>query len=423
MTTQELRAHLEVWDRQDLVRRVHIALDVASAVIASVLSAPDRVDLNALEAPVDKVVSETAMLLAAIARVPEKVAPDVAARVEHLVNAITPHARNPRIRTALALHPALALDYAAPHLVLRNAGWPDPAMDEVLDRALSSSCAKGRERVPHRELEQAWLSRLAGTRVTGCCTLERSTLVTGIDLLTGSRDDVYALTHATLYATDFGSTSLPSLPRPVSEVRREAESALAGALDDDDFDLAGELLITGLLLDPTWTPTMAFAFHVLAETEDMVGILPSLSLDNDAYLQVPKDSRRQYAAASTYHTAYVMGLLCALILSGGTPPPAGQSPLDPLPADADLGLVTRLRDALHEHPRNSQLEQRLTSLPADELPTLAPVLLDVLVRRAIRRLDLVDVRRHLETAVLLPGGTTALASQAADLLHRLTHLP
>lgn len=116
-------ASVGVGDRDDLVRRVQVA-DVASAVIAGVLNALDRVDMDALEAPVDKDDSETTMLLVAVTGVPKRTAPDLAARVELPVDAVTRYARGFRILAAFSLHPDVArlpLTHApaagvAPHL-------------------------------------------------------------------------------------------------------------------------------------------------------------------------------------------------------------------------------------------------------------------------------------------------------------------
>jgi hypothetical protein len=90
---------------------------------------------------------------------------------------------------------------------------------------------------------------------------------------------------------------------------------LAGALDDDDFDLAGELLLAWPFLDAAWDEPSSFAFAVLAGVEDEVGVPPSLALDRAEYERQPVAARKSYVAAVAYNTAYVMGLLCAVMLS------------------------------------------------------------------------------------------------------------
>ena len=87
---------------------------------------------------------------------------------------------------------------------LAAAGWPDPEVDALLDASLAPSAGAARERLPHRELEQDWLRWLHGGPVSKPGRLAGTAVGTGIDLLSGSRDDVYAFTHALLYAADFG---------------------------------------------------------------------------------------------------------------------------------------------------------------------------------------------------------------------------
>lgn len=92
------------------------------------------------------------------------------------------------------------------------------------------------------------------------------------------------------------------------------EERLTGALDDDDFDLAAELLLARPCLGEGWNAVSSFGFAVLERVEDEVGVLPSLSLDGNEFARLPVAARPHYVAATAYHTAYVMGLLCAAIL-------------------------------------------------------------------------------------------------------------
>jgi hypothetical protein len=277
----------------------------------------------------------------------------------------------------------------------------------------------GRERLPHRELEQAWLMGLAGNAppdgVEGI--LPRTALGTGVDVLFGTRDDVYALTHTLLYATDFGGAS-PRLPRPAEQILADARSALAGALDDDDFDLAGELLLAWSLLDAEPEPAASFAFRVLAKVEDEVGFLPSLAIDGEGYASQPAEARREYVTATTYHTAFVMGLLCAVALRRPqrAPGPAA-GPVSP------PEVVAALLGELGERERAPQWQIEFARLPADEQGALAPFVRDLALRRAARRLDLVALRRVLAASLEAGIPPSAAALQAARLVARLARTP
>ncbi len=403
------------WPVPDLVTRVERALELATEAIALVGAQHPSVDLYALEAPPDKVIAETAMLVRAAAAVPASLAPGVSARAHALARELIPHARHPRVAVGLALHPALARDYAAAHLVLTRLGYPDTDFDRALARALAAPTATARERLPHRELEQEWLASLVGESVLFDSALERTALVRGVDLLTGSRDDIYALTHALLYATDFGNHTLP---RESVDLLFIVQSAVAGALDDDDFDLAGELLLAWPLLGAAWGPIPSFAFAVLAHVEDEVGLLPSLALDGEAYARQPPESRRGYVTAATYHTGFVMGLLCAAVLRADRRPPT-QPPVPLALAPGVAAFADELLNELAANQRRPQWLLRLRALLPLQREACTPLLIDIALRRAVRRLDLAMVQRLLQASVHHGVALSPLCAQAAGLLSRL----
>ena len=90
----------------------------------------------------------------------------------------------------------------------------------------------------------------------------------------GSREDLYAYTHALMYVTD-RHLSRKRMPRRRSDLLADAEAALARCVDDEDYDLAGELLLTWPLTGSRWSATASFAFRTLTFVEDEAGFLPS----------------------------------------------------------------------------------------------------------------------------------------------------
>jgi hypothetical protein len=399
----------------DLARRVRSALSRAADAIA-LLDAPCAgLDLDALEAPPDKVLAETAIFLRSVAAIPPGVAADLAPRAHTLLRALIPIARSPRIALFVALQPALARDFAVAHTMLGASGYPDPTFARHLATATLAPAATGRERLPHRELEQHWLAALETERAFPLALLDRTALVQGVDLLTGSRDDVYAFTHALLYGGDFGLRR-PWRPVGAQSMLALARSALAGALDDDDFDLAGELLLAWPLLDAPWDPCAAFGYSLLARVEDKVGLLPSLALSGAAYAAQPAETRQAYFTALSYHTAYVMGLLCAVLLTRdarpGLPPAAASDP-----------FAERLLRQLAADERQPQWLHELRRIPAEQRGHYTELLLDIAVRRAVRRLDPARVRDLLQAAVSHNAPLSPLCAQAAGLLRRLAACP
>ena len=390
------------WSAFDLRRRVERTLDLVTAAL-DLVNRETKLDLEALEAPPAKIIAESAIYLRLVAQTPQA-GQQIVTRAHDLLERLAPMARSASVAFGLCLHPAVARDYAAGHILLTAAGHRDARFDGLLDRALASPLRAARERVPYRALEQQWFDHLRGGPPPQPAAIATTALGASCDLLTGSRDDWYALTHSLFYATDFGALE-PILPRPAAEVLADAESAMAGALDVDDFDLAAELLMTWPMLGLPWSTSASFGFAVLARVEDEVGVLPSLAIDRAGYQRQDPAVRGDYVTATTYHTGYVMGLLCCLALRArrATVPMRVLSP------------------ALGEQVRAAKPQWRNdfgALSPADQAE-LAPFVLDVELRRAVRRLDLTAVRVLLAQAVDRNVPLTPLARQASALLLRV----
>jgi hypothetical protein len=397
----------------ELAGRVARALDLAERVTAMLLDRTPLVDLSALEAPPDKVLAETALLVRAAAAIPAAVAPALSGRTARLAAALRPHASSLRVGAGMAMHPALARDYGLAHRCLTAAGYPDAQMEALLVTALTATTAAGRERLPHRALEQEWIDHLAGGRWPST-NLAATALGRGIDVITGSRDDVYALTHAVIYATDLGATTI-DLPRAPGAIFREAESVLAGAIDDDDFDLAGEILMLWPMLGFCCSDAADFGVTLLCELEDDIGLVPSLAIDGRSFLARSGQERHEFALATTYHTAYVMGMLCASLLRrpGISRPPAAAQDLP--------GLLAVAQGALMARSKPSRWQSTFAQLPSSRQHALAPFVLDVALRGAIRRFDFSAVHQLVTAAAAHQVETTAV-EQAAALLDRMRYL-
>src|SRR3569833_1855631 len=95
-----------------------------------------------------------------------------------------------------------------------------------------------------------------------------------VDLLHGTREDLNAFTHALMYATCFNSAPW-GINIESFEILDEAEAMLARCLDEQDYDLAGELLLAWPLTGSDWSALATFAFNVLLRVEDEASFLPS----------------------------------------------------------------------------------------------------------------------------------------------------
>ncbi len=402
---------------EDLVRRLGHALDIARQAVdrlAATGYADPREPANNLRP--EKVIAETAFLLLCASRAGEH--PEVRERIGSLAERLIPYARGERMVLGVCLEPALALDYAQAHICLARLGYPDPGFDSVLRRSVDSQARAGRERPPHRELEQHWLEEIwDGSRSNSHSKLtaaaRNSVLGRPMDLLSSSRDDVYAFTHALMYVTD---CHLPprQLPRPVSVILAEAEAALGRCLDDQDYDLGGEVLLAWPLTGRPWSAAAAFGFRVLARVEDEAGFLPSPSTKLQRLNELKGDERSNYLLATVYHTAYVMGLVCAVALEPGKAPPA-QIP----PGRFAAGSADRILPFLDAEGRSVHWREEFDRLAAPERNALAGLLFAIALRRKASQRDFAGLRATLAVGYELGLANSPAASQAAELLERI----
>src|SRR5699024_3835411 len=96
-----------------------------------------------------------------------------------------------------------------------------------------------------------------------------------------------------IYASSFGAAR-PVLARPEGDLMADLEAMTARCLDEDDYDLGAEVLLSWPFLRADWTPTETFALQVLAEVTDSFGILPSMTLQSDACAELDPAEQGAY---------------------------------------------------------------------------------------------------------------------------------
>jgi len=361
----------------------------------------------------EKPVAETAMLLYA-ASVASRF-PDVASRISEIARLLIPYARSRRTLLNMALHPSVCLDFAVPHVLLTKLGYPDSSFDAVLSSCLDSLASHGHERPSFAAIEQKWITSLWKRTAPGRDwrpDLRNSVLYRRLDILGGQRQDAYAFTHLVMYCTDFGFRA-PYLPRSRSTILTEARSLLAKCLDDEDYDLAAEVLLAWPLTGARWCSSSTFAFRVLARVEDQVGVLPAGTTRADRLNKLDGTDRAHYALGTAYHTALVMGLICAASLRPGAAPPV-RVPGPRFPHSCVDRLVEYLdEDQGHWQPQFAELTQA-------ERSAVAPLLLDVALAQKCRKHDYQAVSDLLRLASRQGMAKSSLCAQAAQLLERLT---
>ena len=412
-----LQSECDKWDQQDLIRRLCHALDIARLAVDHLAADGYKDDSDpSRNVRPEKIISETAVLL--VAASPAMIHDEVDERVRNVAELLRPHARSERARLGLCLEPAVAWDYALPHVCMNRLDYPDYEFDKLLRASLESQARCGRERVPHRMLEQEWVATgwyqpKPGRKLTSPPTARRSILAQTMDLLNCTRDDIYAFTHALMYVTDFNL--IPALlPRRRALILAEAEALLARCLDEQDYDLAGEVLLSWPLTGKSWSAAASFAFRVIACVEDKAGFLPTAGTRISEIRAREGLARTRYLLATAYHTAYVMGLVCAACLRPGSAPPVA------IPAAGaklcSSRQILRVLDAGSECPHWRDEFRQLNEPEGD---ALAGFLLSMALRRRVRKRDFGGLRDLLQLADELGLADSPVASQAAELLERL----
>jgi len=415
------------WDTKDLVRRVVDALDLARRTIRAYVegNVPDAGVVDPAFGPdsrlLPKVVAETAMLLLAAA--PLRILDErIRVYVEEIARRLVPLSRGHEALAGICLDPGRAREHAVAHLLLSRLGIVDLRVDALLASIEATDGAYGPERMPHRRLELEWLKRVwpVGDPPTRAASrlLSDSALGRPLDALGSTRLDIYAFTHAVMYASDLGARRFTMRRRP-SEIAADAESALAHGLDHMDFDLSAEVLATWPMLRLPWSAGATFAFRLLADASDELGFLPGPRFDRSVYVALPEPTRSRYAISTSYHTAYVMAFLCAAALAPGRAPPASVPSARRLRGTA--AAVLTLMDA---QGTTAWWRRTFAGLSPRQQDGLAPLLLAMVLRRARAMGDLTRVRAALELALRhgreLCGGPAV--RQAATLLARGKHL-
>jgi len=407
----------KTWPTEDLVGRLCHALGIANNVIERLATNGYRDEKHpAVNVRPEKLISETALLAFVASAVTDH--RRVAESVESLVRLLIPHARSDKVLLGVCLHPALALDYAQGHVFLSMIGYPDRRFDRLLRQSIGSQAALGRERPPHRMLEQQWIMELwDGAAIKNLTSVRAMTSASALnspmDLLGASREDIYAFTHALMYVRRFNIRPL-RMPRSNATIVAEVEAALSRCLDEQDYDLAGELLLTWPLIGRPWSPVSTFGFRVLTSVEDEAGFLPTPSTRIDRINALGAEERVDYLLATMYHTVYVMGLLCAAALQPGCAPS-----LSIATANRTKGAAAALLERLSADSDIPHWYSEMLKLTDRERDAIAGFLLSAALRRRYLAQDYAGIRELLKVGLEFGLVKSPAASQAGEMLERL----
>lgn len=374
--------------RADLECRLARALDLGVVIVESFgrTGFTDDVVPDLSFGP-DKVIAESTMLAYAASGASDN--PDVERRAARLAEAVAPLCRSQTAAAAIALHPEKAFKYAVPHVLLTRLGQRDEAFDDFVRQRCAAAVDLAADLPASALAERRWILSIwdregvvgaARRTVPDWTDLKGTAVDRPLDVLAAPREEVYALTHLLFYVSDFARAVPPELLREREAILADVRAALLRHLEAEDYDLSGELLMAWPQLGAPWDAVADFAFEVLATVEDAVGVLPCGNADRARFIALDPAAGERYARATSYHTAYVMGLLCAAALRRGA---LGVDRLGPRQDSAWawpelLALVDRSR---------GHWQAVFDSLPEHEKPAFTPMLADLVLVQALDRKD------------------------------------
>lgn len=365
----------------------------------------------------EKFMCETALLLYASFRGSDD--EGMRRRCRELGAMLAPQLRGDEVIALMALRPSMIPELSVGHVCLGQIGLADAAFDATIARLLEFG-HKPPERVSWKDLESAWLAARSDhfKPPDGLATsIARTALAVGFDCLTAKREELYAFTHGVIYFTDFGHRPLTP-PRDLALILRDAEGALVRCMDDDDFDLAAELLMTWPFFGVPMSPIARFCLHVLMGVEEEAGFLPSLTLDLAKIGELDPEQGTRKLLDEAYHTIYVMGLLYAALLRGGQAAPETAAAPTVAPAPG-MSLPARQRHGKQAAP---QWEKYHAGLPPTERARLDGFVAGVALARALQANDLAGVRRIVLDCFDRGRGDAPGLENASEIVARLARL-
>ena len=154
-------------------------------------------------------------------------------------------------------------------------------------------------------------------------------------------------------------------------------------------------------------------FAILTSVEDRLGFLPAPGVSLDRLQTLSGADRSRYVVASSYHTAFVMGLLCAGALRDGCRPPWA-API----RTCDRGAAVTLIELMGPTEPKADWKGHLQMLAPQDQDSAAPLLLNICLRRAAVRRDFGVIRSALLIGEKHGLLDTPSPRQAAQLMRR-----
>ena len=262
----------------------------------------------------DKAIVEVGLFLLLASRIPDP-SPHFRQLLNDVAILLSAHTDTVRNRGLLMRFPPSAAAFGISSVALKGFELLNPEFEDLVLRAFGSGLVEATERLPYRAMDVRWLRGLLDLSQPPVFDdlLPLSILTSRAHPVQMSIADAYALTHAVMYLTDFGRRSLP-VSLDVQRIAATIDASIAWNLAAQNLDLLGENLILASLIGTPWSYYARYGWRCLMMAWDDLGFLPSPSFDPSLFLSQPNEARRHYASRHVYHTMFVTGILCAVML-------------------------------------------------------------------------------------------------------------
>ena len=187
------------------------------------------------------------------------------------------HIEQEALIESFRLYPTTSLAMLVYPFLERAAGKLSPFHDEVI-RLLEVPEASSHERTPMRKMDFHFLCRMMEANPTPDPPMDQqltdTLLFNSPNPLLLSNDDVYDVTHAFFYATQFGEKDCKQF-HTVNDWLKNTLPSLTLALSlDKDNDIAGELLLSGVYSNQPLGNCQSLALNILLEGIEESGAVP-----------------------------------------------------------------------------------------------------------------------------------------------------
>ena len=344
---------------------------------------------------------------------------------ELLLGTVLDVSERPSYRELISRDRRALMLYAGTYAALRLCGKDDQEFRHLIEQSVSTNYGAHFERIPYRYLDMLHTFELAGIPSGGPSLQEvmpLTLLASNPNTLELSRGDMYALTHAVFYASDFGQRPVPwPAGTDAQQVTRMLEGCLALTLSQSDADLVGEMLMSLQCIGAAPSCVQDEADEWLDSWQEVTGRLegPQGILPPDLAMANPE--WRDWATA--YHTTIVAVL--AMLVRRCTPRGDPESHPDEPPTWDSEGPIRRAADWLISHTTpDDERHVRAVAWSAEALirtgTSPRAMLLDLLDRRDLAEVlerQPGEVRVHLAS---LAARTAVASGPLASLVEAIT---